>query len=58
MIRVGMGYDVHKLVENRDLWMGGIRIDYEKGLPSIVTGKHTSKSIIVKLAATMGVPRG
>src|SRR5574344_1416911 len=32
MIRVGMGYDVHKLVENRDLWMGGIRIDYEKGL--------------------------
>ena len=31
-IRVGMGYDVHKLVENRDLWMGGIRIDYEKGL--------------------------
>src|SRR5574344_1972858 len=32
MIRVGMGYDVHKLVENRDLWLGGIRIDYERGL--------------------------
>ena len=32
MIRVGMGYDVHQLVENRDLWLGGIKIDYEKGL--------------------------
>ena len=27
-IRVGFGYDVHKLVENRDLWLGGIKIDY------------------------------
>lgn len=32
MIRVGMGYDVHKLVANRDLWLGGIKIDYAKGL--------------------------
>ena len=31
-IRVGMGYDVHRLVEGRDLWMGGIKIDYELGL--------------------------
>lgn len=31
-IRVGFGYDVHKLVENRDLWLGGIKIDYEQGL--------------------------
>ena len=31
-IRVGFGYDVHKLVENRDLWRGGIKIDYEVGL--------------------------
>jgi 2-C-methyl-D-erythritol 2,4-cyclodiphosphate synthase len=27
-----MGYDVHRLVEGRDLWMGGIKIDYELGL--------------------------
>ena len=27
-----MGYDVHQLVENRDLWLGGIEIEYEKGL--------------------------
>ena len=32
MIRVGMGYDVHKLVEGRDLWLGGIKIDYHHGL--------------------------
>ena len=31
-IRVGMGYDVHRLVEGRELWMGGIRIDYQMGL--------------------------
>lgn len=31
-IRVGMGFDVHRLVEGRDLWIGGIRIDHDKGL--------------------------
>ena len=31
-MRVGMGYDVHKLVENRKLILGGVEIDYEKGL--------------------------
>ncbi|MGL5633806.1 MAG: 2-C-methyl-D-erythritol 2,4-cyclodiphosphate synthase [Sarcina sp.] len=31
-MRIGMGYDVHKLVENRDLIMGGVKIPFEKGL--------------------------
>ena len=31
-MRVGMGYDVHKLVEGRDLIIGGVQIPYEKGL--------------------------
>ncbi|AWZ47480.1 2-C-methyl-D-erythritol 2,4-cyclodiphosphate synthase [Clostridiaceae bacterium 14S0207] len=31
-MRIGMGYDVHKLVENRDLILGGVNIPYEKGL--------------------------
>lgn len=31
-IRVGMGYDVHKLVTNRPLWLGGIRIEHSMGL--------------------------
>jgi len=31
-MRVGMGYDVHRLVEGRKLVMGGVEIPYEKGL--------------------------
>ena len=31
-MRVGLGYDVHKLVEGRDLILGGVTIPYEKGL--------------------------
>ena len=31
-MRVGTGYDVHKLVEGRDLILGGVKIPYEKGL--------------------------
>ena len=31
-MRIGMGYDVHKLVEGRKLIMGGVEIPYEKGL--------------------------
>ena len=30
-IRVGFGYDVHPLGEGRDLWLGGIKIKFEKG---------------------------
>ena len=31
-MRIGHGYDVHKLVEGRDLILGGVKIEYEKGL--------------------------
>ena len=31
-MRIGMGYDVHRLVEDRDLILGGVKIPYEKGL--------------------------
>ena len=31
-IRVGLGYDVHQLVESRPLWLGGIKIEHELGL--------------------------
>lgn len=30
--RVGIGYDIHRLEENRDLIIGGVKIPYEKGL--------------------------
>ncbi len=32
MIRIGNGYDVHKLVEGRKLILGGVEIPYDKGL--------------------------
>ena len=31
-IRVGFGFDVHQLVEGRELWLGGIRLEHSKGL--------------------------
>lgn len=31
-VRVGFGYDVHRFDPDRPLWLGGIRIDYERGL--------------------------
>lgn len=32
MYRIGTGYDIHKLIEGRDLIIGGIKITHEKGL--------------------------
>ena len=31
-MRIGIGYDVHKFKEGRDLILGGVKIDYEQGL--------------------------
>jgi 2C-methyl-D-erythritol 2,4-cyclodiphosphate synthase len=31
-IRVGFGYDVHALVPGRELWIGGVKLEHEKGL--------------------------
>lgn len=31
-IRVGLGYDVHALVPDRELWLGGVKIDHTMGL--------------------------
>ena len=31
-MRIGMGYDVHRLAENRDLIIGGVKIPHERGL--------------------------
>ena len=31
-VRVGFGFDVHKFAENRELWLGGIRLEHERGV--------------------------
>lgn len=31
-VRVGFGYDVHRLADNRELWLGGIKIEHSQGL--------------------------
>ena len=32
MVRIGNGYDVHQLAENRDFVLGGVKIPHDKGL--------------------------
>lgn len=41
-MRIGQGYDVHKLTEGRDLILGGIKIPYEKGLSG-----HSDADVLV-----------
>ena len=41
-IRVGFGYDMHRFQEDRELWIGGIKIDYSKGL----TG-HSDADVLI-----------
>jgi 2-C-methyl-D-erythritol 2,4-cyclodiphosphate synthase len=31
-VKVGFGYDIHQLTEDRELWIGGIKLDHYKGL--------------------------
>ncbi len=31
-LKVGFGYDVHRFAKGRELWLGGVRIDWERGL--------------------------
>lgn len=31
-VRIGFGYDVHRLVNDRDLWVGGVKIEHTQGL--------------------------
>lgn len=55
-MRIGHGYDVHKLVENRKLILGGIEIPYEKGLLGHSDADVLAHSIMDALlgAAAMG----
>ena len=55
-MRVGMGYDVHRLTGNRDLILGGVKIPYEKGLLGHSDADVLLHAIMDALlgAATMG----
>ena len=53
-MRIGQGYDVHKLVEGRDLILGGVTVPYEKGLLG-----HSDADVLVHavMDALLGQPR-
>ena len=46
-IRVGFGFDVHQLVAGRELWLGGIRLEHEKGLLG-----HSDADVLIILSVT------
>ncbi len=41
-IRVGLGYDVHRLVEGRELWLGGVKIEHSLGLDG-----HSDADVVI-----------
>ena len=51
--RVGTGYDIHRLEENRDLIIGGVKIPYEKGLYG-----HSDADVLIHaiIDALLGAP--
>ena len=50
MIRIGQGYDVHKLVEGRKLILGGMEIPYEKGLLG-----HSDADVLTHLVTSANI---
>ncbi len=54
-MKVGIGYDVHKLVENRDLIIGGVKIDYEKGLLGHSDADVLTHAVIDSIFGALGV---
>ena len=54
-MRVGMGYDVHKLVEDRPLILGGVKIEYEKGLLGHSDADVLLHAVIESLIGAMGL---
>lgn len=55
MIRVGLGYDIHKLVEGRKLILGGVVFDYSKGEDGHSDGDVLYHAIIDSLLGASGL---
>lgn len=53
-MRVGIGYDVHKLVEDRDLIIGGVKIDYDRGLLGHSDADVLTHALIDAIFGAMG----
>ena len=54
--RIGIGYDIHKLVEDRDLIIGGVKIPYEKGLLGHSDADVLIHAIIDALLGALALP--
>ncbi len=55
-LRIGQGFDVHPLVEGRDLIVGGVKIPFEKGLVGHSDGDVLLHAIIDALLGAAGLP--
>ena len=55
-LRVGQGFDVHPLVEGRDLIVGGVKIPFEKGLAGHSDGDVLLHAIMDALLGAAGLP--
>jgi len=54
-MRIGIGYDVHRLVEGRPLILGGVRIPYEKGLEGHSDADALAHAVIDALLGAAGL---
>lgn len=54
--RIGTGYDIHRLEENRDLIIGGIKIPYEKGLQGHSDADVLIHAIIDAILGALALP--
>jgi 2-C-methyl-D-erythritol 2,4-cyclodiphosphate synthase len=54
LYRVGIGYDVHRLVEGRDLILGGVSIPYDKGLSGYSDADVLIHAIIDAILGALG----
>lgn len=55
MIRTGLGYDLHRLVEGRKLWIGGVEIPFEKGEEAHSDGDVLLHAITDALLGAAGI---
>ena len=54
-MRIGFGYDIHPLVENRPLILGGVRIPFDKGLEGHSDADVVSHAVADSLLGAAGL---